>query len=63
MRWAATRLLSKKMDHKADYLIAIQNNQKSLYEEAENLFTMTKPFSEHTASRWIMAGWKPGNVV
>lgn len=32
---------------KADYLIAVKNNQKSLYEEIKNLFTVTKPTSEH----------------
>ena len=32
---------------KADYLIAVKNNQKSLYEEIENLFTITKSSSEH----------------
>ena len=32
---------------KADYLIAVKNNQKTLYEEIENLFTITKPASEH----------------
>ena len=32
---------------KADYLIAVKNNQKILYEEIENLFTITKPASEH----------------
>jgi len=31
---------------KADYLIAVKNNQKSLYEEIENLFVVTKPSSE-----------------
>ena len=30
----------------ADYLIAVKNNQKSLYEEIENLFVVTKPSSE-----------------
>jgi len=30
----------------ADYLIAVKNNQKSLYEEIENLFVITKPSSE-----------------
>jgi len=28
----------------ADYLIAVKNNQKSLYEEIENLFVITKTF-------------------
>jgi biotin synthase-related radical SAM superfamily protein len=32
---------------KADYLIAVKNSQKSLYEEIENLFRVTKPSSEH----------------
>ena len=32
---------------KADYLLAVKNNQKSLYEEIENLFLITKPTSEH----------------
>jgi len=32
---------------KADYLIAVKNNQKSLYEEIDNLFKITKPSSEH----------------
>lgn len=34
---------------KADYLIAVKNNQKMLYEEIENLFIVTKPASEHIA--------------
>lgn len=34
----------------ADYLIAVKNNQKSLYEEIENLFTITKPTSEHLSN-------------
>jgi predicted transposase YbfD/YdcC len=32
---------------KTDYLIAVKNNQKSLYEEIENLFKIIKPSSEH----------------
>ena len=41
-------IVEKIMDSNADYLIAVKNNQKSLYEEVVNLFTITKPFSEHT---------------
>jgi len=32
---------------KADYLIAVKNNQKSLYEEIETLFAITQPAFEH----------------
>jgi len=33
---------------KADYIIGVKGNQKTLYEEIENLFTITKPSSTHT---------------
>ncbi len=42
----------------ADYLIAVKNNQKSLYEEIENLFVITKPSSEQLWNDMIMEGQK-----
>ena len=34
----------------ADYLIAVKNNQKSLYEQIEHLFTIVKASSEHLSN-------------
>jgi predicted transposase YbfD/YdcC len=38
-------IVEKIISKKADYLIAVKNNQQSLYEEMKNLFIITKPFS------------------
>ena len=36
-------------EKKADYMIAAKNNQKSLYEQIEKLFSITTPADEHTS--------------
>lgn len=38
-------IVEKILSKKADYLIAVKNNQQSLYEEILNLFKITRPFS------------------
>ena len=40
----AERILSKK----ADYLLAVKDNQKTLFDEIKNLFIITEPASTHT---------------
>jgi predicted transposase YbfD/YdcC len=42
-----TQIVEAIRSKKADYLIAVKNNQKTLYEEIENLFMITKSSSEH----------------
>lgn len=39
-------ILDKIREKKADYVIAVKNNQKSLYEQLEKLFTITKTASQ-----------------
>ncbi len=41
-------IVKKIITKKADYLIAVKNNQKALYQELENLFTITAPASQDT---------------